>query len=101
MYTARSPPIGLRWVAGSVDRARRYAAELVALASDVIFASGAAALGPLQQASRRSCLQPVFDPVGAAYAFLQYRRLPPQRSRQSNGSMQFAMLRDNTTVLPN
>jgi SRSO17 transposase len=36
-----------------------------------------------------------------AYAFLQYRRLPPRRSRQSNRSMQFAMLRDNTTVLPN
>jgi hypothetical protein len=34
-----------------------------------------------------------------AYAFLQYRGLP--RSRQSNRSMHFAMLRDNTTVLPN
>jgi hypothetical protein len=34
-----------------------------------------------------------------AYAVLQYRGLP--RSRQSNRSMQFAMLRDNTTVLPN
>jgi hypothetical protein len=35
------------------------------------------------------------------YAFLQYRRLPPRRRHQSNRSMQFAMLRDNTTVLPN
>jgi transposase-like protein len=34
-----------------------------------------------------------------AYAVLQCRGLP--RSRQSNRSMQFAMLRDNTTVLPN
>jgi hypothetical protein len=34
-----------------------------------------------------------------AYAVLQFRGLP--RSRQSNRSMQFAMLRDNTTVLPN
>jgi hypothetical protein len=34
-----------------------------------------------------------------AHAFLRYRGLP--RSRQSNRSMHFAMLRDNTTVLPN
>jgi hypothetical protein len=36
-----------------------------------------------------------------AYAFLQFRRLPLGEAGQSNRSMQFVMLRDNTTVLPN
>jgi putative ABC transport system substrate-binding protein len=65
----RNVQIDTRWVAGDADRARRYAAELVALAPDVIFASGAAALGPLQQASRTVPIvfAAVLDPVGASY----------------------------------
>ena len=47
-----------RWSAGNEDETRKYAAELVALAPDVIFTSGSAGLGPLQRATRtlrRSC----------------------------------------------
>jgi len=58
--------IDTRWGAGDADRARKYAAELVALAPDVIVANGNAALGPLQQATRTVPI--VFvnvpDPVG-------------------------------------
>jgi ABC-type uncharacterized transport system substrate-binding protein len=44
--------IDYRWAAGNLDRSRVYAAELVSLAPDVIFAVGALAVGPLQQVSR-------------------------------------------------
>jgi putative ABC transport system substrate-binding protein len=37
--------IDYRWSAGNEDDTRKYAAELVALAPDVIFASGSAAAG--------------------------------------------------------
>src|SRR5262249_50567428 len=37
---------------GDAERTRKYAAELVALAPDVIFASGTAQVGPLLQATR-------------------------------------------------
>ena len=48
---------------------RRYAAELVALAPDVILAPGASALGPLLQATRTvPIVFPfVIDPVGAGF----------------------------------
>jgi putative tryptophan/tyrosine transport system substrate-binding protein len=44
--------IDYRFSGGNIDDTRRYAAELVALAPDVIFAPGSAALGPLLQVSR-------------------------------------------------
>jgi hypothetical protein len=44
--------IDYRWSAGSEDDTRKYAAELVALAPDVIFASGTAAVEPLRRATR-------------------------------------------------
>jgi putative ABC transport system substrate-binding protein len=44
--------IDYRWSAGNEDDTRKYAAELVALAPDVIFASGSAAVGPLRRATR-------------------------------------------------
>ena len=51
------------------DRYRRYAAELVALAPDVLLATGTSTLGPLQQVTRT--LPIVFvntnDPVGGGY----------------------------------
>ena len=49
--------IDYRWSAGNEDDTRKYAAELVALAPDVIFASGSTAVGPLQRAiaACRSC----------------------------------------------
>ena len=55
--------------AGDVDRIRRYAAELVALAPDVIFVAGAASMGPLLQATRTVPIvfSNVPDPVGAGF----------------------------------
>ena len=48
---------------------RKYAAELVALAPDVIFAIGSAAIGPLLQATRTVPIVFVHvpDPVGAGF----------------------------------
>ena len=61
--------IDYRWSAGNEDDTRKYAAELVALAPDVIFASGSSAVGPLQRATRTVPI--VFalvpDPVGAGF----------------------------------
>src|SRR5215813_556940 len=61
--------IDTRWGAGDADRIRKYAAELVALAPDVILASGGAVAGPLLQLTRTVPI--VFtltpDPVGAGF----------------------------------
>ncbi len=59
--------IDTRWGVNDVDRERRYAAELVALAPDIIFASGTASVAALQQASRTLPIvfAGVSDPVGA------------------------------------
>jgi len=51
-WTDRDMQIEYRWGAGDAARARRYAAELVALAPDVILAPGSAGLGPMLQATR-------------------------------------------------
>ena len=63
----RNVRIDIRWAAGDADRIRRYAAELVALAPDVILAIGAAVTGPLRQATRTVPIVfvNVSDPVGA------------------------------------
>ena len=57
------------WGASDADANRRYAAELVALAPDVILASGGSVMGALLQATRTMPI--VFtltvDPVGAGY----------------------------------
>ena len=56
-----------RWAAGSADDTRKYAAELVALAPDVILAAGSGAATPLLQATRGVPIvfAHVPDPVGA------------------------------------
>jgi ABC-type uncharacterized transport system substrate-binding protein len=61
--------IDYRWAAGDADRARRYAAELVALAPDVILASGASTVSALQRATRNVpvVFVNVIDPVGAGF----------------------------------
>jgi putative ABC transport system substrate-binding protein len=61
--------IDYRWSAGSADETRKYATELVALAPDVIFASGAAAVEPLRRATRTVPIVFVLvpDPVGAGF----------------------------------
>jgi len=63
----RNVRIDFRWGAADAVRIRAYAAELVALAPDVILAAGALTLGPLQQASRTVPIvfAGVTDPVGA------------------------------------
>src|SRR5215467_3458146 len=43
----RNVRIDTRWGAGDADRIRRQAAELIALAPDVILATGTPSLGPL------------------------------------------------------
>jgi putative tryptophan/tyrosine transport system substrate-binding protein len=63
----RNVRIDIRWGAG--DPERKYAAELVALAPDVILASGGTTLGPLRQVSRTvpTVFTGVGDPVGAGF----------------------------------
>jgi putative ABC transport system substrate-binding protein len=61
--------IDYRWAAGNEDDTRKYAAELVALAPDVIFVAGSAAVGPLHRATRTVPIvfAVVPDPVGAGF----------------------------------
>jgi putative ABC transport system substrate-binding protein len=65
----RNVEVDYRWSAGMAGETHKYAAQLVALAPDVIFASGSASLGPLLQATRSVPI--VFaivpDPVGAGF----------------------------------
>jgi ABC-type uncharacterized transport system substrate-binding protein len=61
--------IDYRWGASDLDRYRRYAAELVALAPDVIVATAGATVGAVQQASRTIPIVFVgtIDPVGSGF----------------------------------
>ena len=65
----RNLQIDTRWAAGEGAQGRKYAAELVALAPDVILASGGSIVGPLLQATHTVPI--VFtqtpDPVGAGF----------------------------------
>ena len=65
----RNVRIDYRSTLGDVERARKYAAELVALAPDVILATGAASMAPLHQATRTMPIVFVIvpDPVGAGF----------------------------------
>src|SRR5262245_14664763 len=66
----RNVRIETRWGGGDTDRLRRDAAELVALAPDVIVATGSVGLAALLQVTR-TVLPIVFtiapDPVGAGF----------------------------------
>ena len=76
---ARAAAIGLdrgpqradryRWGLGNADNIRKYAAELAALAPDVILASGTSTMAPLLQATRTVPIVfvNVADPVGAGF----------------------------------
>jgi putative ABC transport system substrate-binding protein len=65
----RNVRIDIRWVAGDADRMRKWAAELAALAPDVILATGSFGVGPLLQATRAVPIVfvAVPDPVGAGF----------------------------------
>ena len=65
----RNLRVETRWAGGGAELNRRYAAELVAMAPDVVLASGASAAGPMLQATRT--IPVVFtivpDAVGAGF----------------------------------
>src|SRR5258708_23302280 len=65
----RTLRIDTRWATAKAAEIRRHAAELVALAPDVILAHGSTAGGPLLQATRTVpiVLAAVADPVGAGF----------------------------------
>jgi putative tryptophan/tyrosine transport system substrate-binding protein len=65
----RNARIDTRWAAGNSDYTRRYAAELLTLAPDVILAAGSQSVGPLLQATRAVPIVFVHvpDPVGAGF----------------------------------
>jgi len=65
----RNVRIDTRWATANALEIRRHAAELAALAPDVILAHGASTVGPLLQATRTvPIVSPVFgDPVGAGF----------------------------------
>jgi putative tryptophan/tyrosine transport system substrate-binding protein len=65
----RNVKLDTRWAGGDSDRIRKYAAELVALAPDVVLVSGGTVVGALQQASRTVPIVfvNVTDPIGRGY----------------------------------
>jgi putative ABC transport system substrate-binding protein len=65
----RNVIIDIRWFTGNIADARKYAAELVALAPDVILANTSSALTSLQQVAPTVPIifAGVADPVGAGY----------------------------------
>jgi ABC-type uncharacterized transport system substrate-binding protein len=65
----RNVRIDIRWGAADPERIRRYVAELVALAPDVILTVGSATTGPLLQATRAVPIVfvQVAEPVGAGF----------------------------------
>jgi putative tryptophan/tyrosine transport system substrate-binding protein len=62
--------IDVRWGGGHAELTRQYAAELAALAPDIILASGNATVTPLLQVTRTIpvVFAVVADPVGSGYA---------------------------------
>jgi ABC-type uncharacterized transport system substrate-binding protein len=65
----RNARMDIRWAAGNSDYTRKYAAELLALAPDVVVAAGSQSVGPLLQATRTVPIVFVHvpDPVGAGF----------------------------------
>ncbi len=65
----RNVRIDYRWAAADADRSRTYAAELVALAPDVILASASPSVAALLKTTRTVPIvfANVVDPVGAGY----------------------------------
>ena len=65
----RNLNIDIRWATANHAEIRKQAAELVALAPDVILASGTSTVGPLLQATRTVPIvfPIVVDPIGAGF----------------------------------
>jgi ABC-type uncharacterized transport system substrate-binding protein len=68
-YVARNLRIDIRWASASAAEIRRHAEELVALAPDIILATGESTIPPLLQATRTiPIVFPIAaDPVVAGY----------------------------------
>ena len=66
---ARNVRIDIRYHSGDANLIRKYAAELIALAPDVILVPGNTSLGPLLQATRTVPIvfTTLLDPVGAGF----------------------------------
>ena len=60
----RNIRLDIRWAAADAERIRKYVAELVAFAPDVILATGSSTVGPLLQATRSI---PIVFPIGAGF----------------------------------
>src|SRR5882724_11099895 len=78
--------IDYRWGGGNADDMQKYAAELVALAPDVIMAAGGTSIGPLFHATKTVPIvfANVPDPVGSG--FVETLSRP---GRNTTGFMQF------------
>jgi putative ABC transport system substrate-binding protein len=65
----RNVQVDIRWAGGDAREIRRHVGELVALAPDVILATGTAAMAPMLQATRTIPIvfNNVADPVGAGF----------------------------------
>jgi ABC-type uncharacterized transport system substrate-binding protein len=65
----RNVQIDYRWGAGDADRIRKFAAELVALAPDIILSTGSSSVAALQQATRSVPIVfvTVVDPVSSGF----------------------------------
>jgi putative ABC transport system substrate-binding protein len=65
----RNVQIDIRWPLGDANNVRKFAAELVALAPDVLLAAGTSVVAPLLQATRTVPIvfAGVSDPVGAGF----------------------------------
>jgi putative ABC transport system substrate-binding protein len=65
----RNVQIDSRWSAGDNERLRKHAAELIALAPDVIVASSSQAVAALLQATRAIPIvfESIADPIGASF----------------------------------
>ena len=69
LVIGRNVRIDYRWYAGNAEAARKYATELVALAPEVILASGTLGVTAIQQVNRPVPIvfTLVADPVGASF----------------------------------
>jgi putative tryptophan/tyrosine transport system substrate-binding protein len=65
----RNVQIDYRWGAGDADRIRKFAAELIALAPDVILSAGSPSVAALQQATRTVPIvfATVVDPLSSGF----------------------------------
>jgi hypothetical protein len=75
--------MALRFTNGDADRARTYAAELVALAPDVVLTSGASTVGSILQAIR-TVPEPSIQSAPASSIAWRGRVRTPQVSRRMN-----------------